>query len=164
MMTLFSTHARPIIELCSCVWHTSYIGICAYCQSSISGPSMSQGWAVQTMDLISRFSTNTYSIQGSILHADLIQYWKLFHGKCSIYASDMFTSSSQYGTRGHRFKVTLEPKLMPDAGHLVCVLLMVGMSSQTMQLSLISMCLKFYQLIVQVMFCSHIRCENPVLT
>ena len=26
MRTLFSTHVRPIIEHCSCVWHASYIG------------------------------------------------------------------------------------------------------------------------------------------
>ena len=49
--------------------------------------------------------SNQYSIQGRLLRADLIQYWKLFHGKCSVNASDMFTSAPRPGTRGHRFKI-----------------------------------------------------------
>ena len=105
MMTLFSTHVRPIIEYCSCVWHTRYIGDLRLLES------VQRRWTKRvsglgSLDYRSRLKVlNQYSIQGRLLRADLIQYWKLFHGKCSIHASDMFTSAPRSGTRGHRFKI-----------------------------------------------------------
>ena len=49
---------------------------------------------------------NQYSVQGRLLRGDMIQCWKMFHGKCSIAATNLFTMAPQSGTRGHRFKVS----------------------------------------------------------
>ena len=105
MMTLFSTHVRPIIEYCSCVWHTRYLGDLRLLES------VQRRWTKRvsglgSLDYGSRLRTlNQYSIQGRLLRADLIQYWKVFHKKCAIDASDMFAPSPRSTTRGHRYKI-----------------------------------------------------------
>ena len=45
-----------------------------------------------------------YSIQGRLIRADLIQYWKIFNGKSCIAPHSMF-AQPQTGTRGHPFKI-----------------------------------------------------------
>ena len=47
----------------------------------------------------------TYSIQGRLVRADLIQYWKIMHGKSCISPCDMFQLPSDNRTRGHRLKL-----------------------------------------------------------
>ena len=46
-----------------------------------------------------------YSVQGRLLRADLIQYWRILHGKSSIAAVEFFTLSHNIGTRGHSLKL-----------------------------------------------------------
>ena len=49
---------------------------------------------------------NLFSIQGRLLRADLIQYWKIFHDLSCI-KPDVFTQPPRSGTRtrGHRYKI-----------------------------------------------------------
>ena len=46
-----------------------------------------------------------YSVQGRLLRADLIQYWKILNGHSCISASDLFQRPPHSRTRGHRNKV-----------------------------------------------------------
>ena len=105
MMTLFCSHVRPIIEYCSCVWNTGYVGDLRLLES------VQRRWTksvhgLASQDYKSRLrSLDQYSTQGRLLRADLIQCWKIFHGKCSVASEDLFLMAPPTGTRGHRFKV-----------------------------------------------------------
>ena len=105
MLFLLTTHIRPIIEYCSCVWSTGYIKDLQLLENvqrkwtkHISGLSnLSYGERLKTLDL--------YSIQGRLLRADLIQCWKVFHRQSCIAPNDLFDLSPQGRTRGHCFKI-----------------------------------------------------------
>ena len=105
MLTLFRTHIRPVIEYCSCVWHTGYLGDLRALES------VQRRWTkhiagLSSLDYRSRLSSlNLYSIQGRLLRADMIQYWKVFHDKCAVSPADLFTLPPQLGMRGHCFKI-----------------------------------------------------------
>ena len=106
MMTIFCSHIRPILEYCSCVWHTGYRGDLRVLET------VQRRWTklvydMSEMDYRSRLrALGQYSVQGRLLRADMIQCWKLFHGQCSIAPTDLFTLAPQSGTRGHRYKVS----------------------------------------------------------
>ena len=113
MLTLFRTHIRPVIEYCSCVWHTGYLGDLRALES------VQRRWTkhiagLSGLDYQSRLSSlNLYSTQGRLLRADMIQYWKVFHGKCAVSPTDLFTLPPQLGMRGHCFKI-FHPRSQTD--------------------------------------------------
>ena len=80
MLFLLTTHIRPLVEYCSCVWRTGFV------QDSRLLERIQRHWTKQTdgMALLpygERLKLlNLYSIQGRLLRADLIQCWKIFHG------------------------------------------------------------------------------------
>lgn len=106
MMTLFSSHVRPIIEYCSCVWHTGYLGDLRLLES------VQRRWTkrvsgLSSLDYRSRLrALEQYSVQGRLLRADLIQCWKIFHAQCTIDPTALFALAPRTGTRGHRFKIS----------------------------------------------------------
>ena len=113
MMPIFSTHIRPIMEYCSCLWNTGYIGDVRALES-VQRLWTKQVSGLRDMDYGTRLKElNQYSVFGRLLRADLIYYWKLFHGKCALTPSDLFTTSCYQGTRGHRFKVNV-PRSVTD--------------------------------------------------
>ena len=105
MLFLLTTHIRPIMEYCSCIWNMGYQGDLRLLESvqrrwtkqiaSCEGLSYSQ--RLQTLNL--------YSVQGRLLRADLMQYWKILNGKSCIPCADMFQLAPQRGTRGHSLKI-----------------------------------------------------------
>jgi len=105
MMTLYLTHIRPLLEFGSCVWNLGYVsdlklleGVQRRWTKRIDGlEDLSYGDRLAALDL--------YSVGGRLLRADIIKYWKIFHGKSGIIPSDLFTMAPAVGTRGHRFKV-----------------------------------------------------------
>ena len=105
MLSIFCSHIRPILEYCSCLWHTGYVGDIHILESvqrrwTKSVESLSQ------LDYGTRLKTlNLYSVSGRLLRADMIYCWKMFHGKCCLSPTDLFSISPLGGTRGHRFKV-----------------------------------------------------------
>ena len=105
MLTLLRTHVRPVIEYCSCVWHTGYLGDLRALES------VQRRWTkriegMSSLDYQCRLRTlNLYSVQGRLLRADMIQCWKMFQGKCAVTPTELFTLAPESGTRGHRFKV-----------------------------------------------------------
>ena len=67
--------------------------------------------ALDEMSYSDRLSElNLYSVKGRLLRADLIKYWKIFHGKCCIDPEDLFVLAPQVQTRGHRFKLAHVPR------------------------------------------------------
>lgn len=106
LMPLFCSHVRPIIEYCSCVWFTGYVTDLRVLES------VQRRWTKRVagmsgLDYRTRLqSLNQFSVQGRLLRSDMIQCWKIFHGKCSITPDSLFTMAPPSGTRGHRFKVS----------------------------------------------------------
>ena len=91
MLALFRSHIRPIIEYCSCVWHTGYLGDIRALEA------VQRRWTkrivgMANLDYGCRLRTlNMYSVQHRLLRADMIQCWKMFHGKCAVAPTDLFS-------------------------------------------------------------------------
>ena len=100
-----TTHIRPVLEYCSCVWHTGFV------QDMKLLEKVQRRWTKQIDGMASlsysdRLKTlNLYSIQGRLLRADQIMCWKIFHGHSSVLPADLFQQSCQNRTRGHCFKI-----------------------------------------------------------
>ena len=105
MMFLLTTHIRPLMEYASCIWNTGYMTdlrklerVQRMWTRQIKGlEGLSYGERLSELSL--------FSVQGRLLRADLIQYWKIFHDLSCIKPEDMFTQPPRSGTRGHRFKI-----------------------------------------------------------
>ena len=105
MLFLLTTHIRPVIEYCSCVWRTGFVqdlklleNIQRRWTKRITGmESLTYGERLRTLNL--------YSIQGRLLRADLIQYWKIFNDTSCILPADLFNQPPQSRTRGHCHKI-----------------------------------------------------------
>ena len=46
-----------------------------------------------------------YSVQGRLLRADLLQYWKILNGRSSIVPTDIFQLSPETRIRGHQLNL-----------------------------------------------------------
>ena len=105
MIFLLTTHIRPVLEYCSCLWVTDYVGDLRQLEN------VQRRWTKKIDGLSSLSyserlkSLKLYSIQGRLLRADLIQYWKILHGKSCIPPGEIFQLSPATRTRGHQFKL-----------------------------------------------------------
>ena len=106
MMPLFITHIRPLLEYASSVWNTGYV------EDMRSLESVQRRWTKQIrgmehLSYIQRLKAlDLYSMKGRLLRHDVIKYWNIFHGNCSIFPSDVFLQPhSDHSTRGHQFKI-----------------------------------------------------------
>ena len=113
MLFLFVTHVRPLIEYASCVWNTGY-------KDDIRKLECVQRMWTRHVNDLQGLSYGErlrklvlYSIQGRLLRADLIQYWKIFHGHSTIKPDEMLTQPLRGDTRGHRFKIHV-PRVTMD--------------------------------------------------
>ena len=105
MLFLLTTHIRPVLEYASCLWNTGYISDLRKLERTqrrwtkrvASLHSLSYGERLRELKL--------FSVQGRLLRADLIQYWKIFHGKGCIKPDDFFSRPLTGNMRGHCFKV-----------------------------------------------------------
>ena len=108
MVSLFVIHVRPIIEYCSSVWNTGYVGDIRLLESlqrrwtrEIAGCThLSYEDRLVKLDL--------FSVSGRLLRADLIKIWKAFHCEIDVGLSSMLDRSTYPGTRGHRFKLVVQ--------------------------------------------------------
>ena len=106
MKTILITYLRPLIEFSSCVWSSGYI-----CYLMLE--KVQRRWKKRIIgmgDLGYRYRLrrlNLYSVKGRLLRYDLIKYWKIFHGRCSISPSDIFSTNFHPSTRGHTYKVSV---------------------------------------------------------
>lgn len=105
MLTLFTSHVRPIIDYCSSVWNMGYI-----CDIRLL-ERIQRRWTKQVtglgdMDYGQRLRVlNLFSIQGRLLRADLIQYWKILSGRSCIPPEALFRLAGDRNTRGHPLKL-----------------------------------------------------------
>ena len=105
MMFLFTTHVRPVIEYCSCLWNTGYLGDLRALEN------IQRKWTKQIDGLGAQSYADRlrllqlYSVQGRLMRADLMQCWKIFNGKSPITPDDLFDRPSQARTRGHCHKI-----------------------------------------------------------
>ena len=113
MLFLFSCHIRPIIEYCSCLWNVGYIEDIRLLEN------VQRRWTKQIDGLgglayHDRLNAlKLFSIQGRLLRADLIQCWKIFHGKSCLPPESLFCLSQHNRTRGHSLKV-IAPTVVTD--------------------------------------------------
>lgn len=104
-MTVYMAHIRPLLEFGSTVWNTGYLSDLRLLES------VQCHWTEQIDRLFNLSyadqlkSLNLYSVQGRLLRADLIKYWRIFHDSSATAPLDLFTISLVTSTRGHRFKV-----------------------------------------------------------
>lgn len=105
MVFLLKTHIRPILDYSSCLWSTGYAGDVKLLES------VQRRWTKQVVGLSSLSyadrlkSLNLFSIQGRLLRADLIMYWKILNGHSCINPEDIFILSPETRTRGHMLKL-----------------------------------------------------------
>ena len=105
MITLFVSHVRPVIDYCSCLWHTGYTGDLHRLES------VQRRWTrkvsgLEDVDYATRLRRlDLYSIKGRLLRTDLIRCWKIFNGKCVISTDQLFSPAQETRTRGHLYRV-----------------------------------------------------------
>ena len=105
MLFLLTTHIRPLLEYCSCVWHTGFV------QDLKLLENVQRRWTkrIDGMGSLSYSdrlkALNLYSIQGRLLRADLIMCWKVFHGHSCVSPADLFQQPPQNRTCGHCYKI-----------------------------------------------------------
>ena len=105
LLFFFITHVRPIVEYASCIWNTGYV------EDMRTLEQVQRRWTKQVEGLgelpySERLrKLNLFSVQGRLLRAGLIQYWKILHDKSSIPIEDFFQLAPITGTRGHSLKL-----------------------------------------------------------
>ena len=113
MLFLWTTHIRPLIGYSSCVWNTGYLTDLSLLER------VQRNWTKQISGLENLCyserlkSLNLYSVQGRLLRADLIQYWKVLNNKSCIHADRLFTILTHSRTRGHSLKL-FHPSVSTD--------------------------------------------------
>ena len=104
MLFLLKTHIRPVLEYGSCLWHTGFTGD-LWKLEHIQRRWTKRVQGLRDLSYSERLSElGLFSIQGRLTRADLILYWKIFHGKSYITPQSMF-AHPQTATRGHPFKI-----------------------------------------------------------
>ena len=113
MMFLWKTHIRPIIDYCSIIWNTGYLedlrlleGVQRRWTKAIAGLDH-----LSYADRLARL--NLFSVQGRLLRADLIQYWKIINNKSCIPPSSLFMLHPNPTPRGHPLNI-LTPHTSTD--------------------------------------------------
>ena len=113
MMFLWKTHIRPIIDYCSIIWNTGYLedlrlleGVQRRWTKAITGLDH-----LSYADRLARL--NLFSVQGRLLRADLIQYWKILNNKSCIPPSSLFMLHPNPTPQGHPLNI-LTPHTSTD--------------------------------------------------
>ena len=107
MVCIFTTHVRPLIEYCSSVWFTGYLGDLRLLEP------LQRRWTrevdgLRHLDYISRLKTlGLYSIYGRLMRKDLIKMFKVICLGEPGPLRSMFVLSHNTRSRGHRFKIVL---------------------------------------------------------
>ena len=103
MKNVFITHVRPLLEFSSSLWNSGFL------QDLSSIESVQRKWTKRIYTL-SELSYNErlqhlgmYSMKGRLVRQDLIQIWKIMHGKSPL-LSHLFVLQDTI-TRGHDFKI-----------------------------------------------------------
>lgn len=105
MLTLLTTHIRPVLEYGSQVWNTGFVG------DSTILESVQRRWT-KKIDGMSELTyrdrlhqLDLFSVKGRLWRADMIYCWKLFQGLSPLTLEHFFAPSPNVGTRGHPHKL-----------------------------------------------------------
>ena len=106
MRDIFLTHIRPLLDFSSVVWNTGYLGdlyklesVLRFWTRNIHGfDNFSYETRLRKLDV--------FSMTGRLMRADLIQLWKIVHGKAPS-LSHIVEFSQVTRTRGHSYKLIL---------------------------------------------------------
>ena len=107
MVTLYVSHIRPIVDYCSVVWNSGYLG------NSRLLESVQRRWtreitAVQHLSYTERLkSVGLYSIHGRMLRVEIIKIWKCFHAEVETGLVTVLERAQYTRTRGHQFKLAV---------------------------------------------------------
>jgi len=110
MVMFFVTHIRPILDYCSSVWNSGYVGDARLLES------VQRRWTKQVdglgvLDYATRLrSLNLFSVQGRLLRADLIKYWKMYFavgGEADVGLFSLFERAPVVATRSHHCRLVL---------------------------------------------------------
>jgi hypothetical protein len=108
MVSLFVLHIRPLMDYCSCVWNTGYIGDLRLLES------VQRRWTknvegLADMDYASRLRhLGLFSIKGRLMRSDLIKCWKIvrqWNGEVDF--GGIFQFAPDRRTRGHVYKLLM---------------------------------------------------------
>ena len=138
MKNLFISHIRPIIDYCSPVWNTGYIGDLDLLES-VQRRFTRQVDGFSNLPYSERLQRlNLFSIKGRLIRTDIIKMWKIFHNQTSISPNQLFTLASSSNLRGHQFKIWVRRYNTEVRRRIFsnrCVSLWNNLSPHTVQLS-----------------------------
>ena len=105
MMFFWKTPIRPIIDYCSILWNTRYLEDLRL----LEGVQWHWTKAIIGLDHLSYMDwlawLNLFSVQGRLLRADLIQYWKILNNKSCIPPSSLFKLHPNPTPWGHPLNI-----------------------------------------------------------
>ena len=107
MVSLFVSHVRPILDYCSSVWNTGYVGDIRKLES-VQRRWTRQIVGLEGLDYPARLRrVGLYSIAGRMLRADIVKVWKVLRGVCCEGLRDLFDFRVHSATRGHEYKLAV---------------------------------------------------------
>ena len=105
MVSLWVTHIRPVLDYCSTVWNTGYLGDLRLLES-VQRRWTKQIEGCEELDYGARLrELSLFSVKVRLLRSDLIKYWKIIRGHGVLEDSGIFTLSEVVHTRGHLYKL-----------------------------------------------------------
>jgi hypothetical protein len=106
MISLFVSHIRPILDYCSTLFHTGYVGDLRLLES-VQRRWTKQVEGMSDLDYSARLrQLNLFSVKGRLLRSDLIKYWKILCvQEDGPDLSVMFQRAPDGRTRGHPYKL-----------------------------------------------------------
>ena len=107
MVSLFVSHVRPILDYCSAVWNSGYVGDIRKLES-VQRRWTRQIVGLEGLDYPARLRrVGLYSIAGRMLRADIVKVWKVLRGVCCEGLRDLFDFRVHSATRGHEYKLAV---------------------------------------------------------
>ena len=107
MVTLFVSHIRPIMDYCSVVWNSEYLGNTRLLES-IQRRWTREITGVQHLSYIERLkAVSLYSVHGRMLRVEIVKIWKCFHDETELGLLNILERAQYTGTRGHQLKLAV---------------------------------------------------------
>ena len=108
MLTILTTHLRPLLEYASPVWNTGYVGDLILLEN-VQCRWTKQVAGLELLSYAERLSKlDLYSVKGRLWRADMIMVWKILHGLSTIAPDQLFVMAPSIGNRGHSLKLYVQ--------------------------------------------------------
>ena len=107
MVALYVSHVRPIMEYCSCVWGTGYLGDLRLLES------LQRRWTrevegLSLMEYSERLKRmGLFSVRGRMLRMDMVKVWKAFHCEIDVGLASIWEVLGLGRTRGHSLRLRM---------------------------------------------------------